>query len=157
MLGSSNPGQLRLRHWLSADALATRLDLIHILGYISSTSSARSHPHSRLHLIHILGYISSTFSATSHPYSRLHLIHLGYISSTTRLHTTVLTKQNSEQQAIGIVSVLGQIHKKSTFVEESSSKPVLRIRDVYPGTEFFPSRILDPHQEFKYFNPKNCF
>jgi hypothetical protein len=24
--------------------------------------------------------------------------------------------------------------------------PVLRIRDVYPGSDFFPSRILDPHQ-----------
>jgi hypothetical protein len=32
---------------------------------------------------------------------------------------------------------------------------VLRVRDVYPGSEFFPSRILI--KEFKYFNPKNCF
>jgi hypothetical protein len=43
MLGS-NPGQLRLRHWLS-DALITRLDIIHY--------SARSHPPTRLDLIHI--------------------------------------------------------------------------------------------------------
>ncbi len=48
--------------------------------------------------------------------------------------------------------------------------PVLWIRDVYPGSEFFPSRIPDPgskrfpdphphpkNLEFKYFNPKNCF
>jgi hypothetical protein len=42
---------------------------------------------------------------------------------------------------------------------------VLRIRDVYPGSEFFPSRIPDPGskrfpiriKEFKYFNPKNFF
>ncbi len=26
-----------------------------------------------------------------------------------------------------------------------------------PGSEFFPSRIPDPHQEFKYFNPKKWF
>jgi hypothetical protein len=44
MLGS-NPGQLRLRQWLS-DALTTRLDLIH--------NSARSHPHTQLDLIHTL-------------------------------------------------------------------------------------------------------
>jgi hypothetical protein len=41
---------------------------------------------------------------------------------------------------------------------------VLRIRDVYPGSVFFPSRIPDPNclhpgsririKEFKYFNPK---
>jgi hypothetical protein len=38
-------------------------------------------------------------------------------------------------------------------------KAVLRIRNVYPGSELFPSRIRispipDPHQEFKYFNPQ---
>ncbi len=44
-------------------------------------------------------------------------------------------------------------------------KAVLRIRDVYPGSDFFPSRIPDPNcllhrgsririKEFKYFNPK---
>ncbi len=33
-----------------------------------------------------------------------------------------------------------------------SIKPVLRIRDVYPWSDFFPSRI--PIKEFKYFNPK---
>jgi hypothetical protein len=39
---------------------------------------------------------------------------------------------------------------------------VLRIRDVIPGSDFFPSRIrFFPSRirikEFKYFNPKNCF
>ncbi len=46
---------------------------------------------------------------------------------------------------------------------------VLRIRDVYsgsrirslsipdPGSELFKSRIPDPHQRIKAFNPKNCF
>ncbi len=44
---------------------------------------------------------------------------------------------------------------------------VLRIRDVYPGSNFFPSRIPDPNclhpgsririKEFKYFNPKKWF
>ncbi len=43
-------------------------------------------------------------------------------------------------------------------------KPVLQIRDVYPGYDFFPSRIPDPNclhpgsqiliKEFMYFNPK---
>jgi hypothetical protein len=32
---------------------------------------------------------------------------------------------------------------------------VLRIRDFYPGSEFFPSWIRI--KEFKYFNPKNGF
>jgi hypothetical protein len=31
-------------------------------------------------------------------------------------------------------------------------RPVLRIRDVYPGSEFFPSRFRI--KEFKYFEPK---
>jgi hypothetical protein len=45
-----------------------------------------------------------------------------------------------------------------------TSFSVLRIRDVYPGSDFFPSRILDPNcfhpgsriliKEFKYFNPQ---
>jgi hypothetical protein len=45
--------------------------------------------------------------------------------------------------------------------------PVLRIRDVYPGSDFFPSRIPDLNclypgsrtriKEFKYFNPKKWF
>ncbi len=34
---------------------------------------------------------------------------------------------------------------------------VLRIRDVYPGSDLFPSRIPDPHPRFKYFNPKTWF
>jgi hypothetical protein len=48
------------------------------------------------------------------------------------------------------------------------SIPVLRIRDVYPGSEFFPSRVPDSNlihtgsrirlKEFEYFNPpKNGF
>ncbi len=37
-------------------------------------------------------------------------------------------------------------------------EPVLRIRDIYHGSEFFLSRIQDPRQQkFKYFNPKNGF
>ncbi len=49
----------------------------------------------------------------------------------------------------------------------SSCKAVFGIRDVYPGSEFFPSRIPHPNffhpgsririKEFMYFNPKNCF
>ncbi len=97
MLGS-NPGQLRLRHWLS-DALATRLHLTH-KGYISSTTatshpqSATSHPQ-RLHLIH-KGYISSA-SATSHK-QRLHLIHKGNISSTKATYISS-TKATSHPQS----------------------------------------------------------
>jgi hypothetical protein len=40
---------------------------------------------------------------------------------------------------------------------------VLRKRDVYPGSDFFPSliQIFPPSRihikEFKYFNPKTCF
>jgi hypothetical protein len=46
----------------------------------------------------------------------------------------------------------------------AAEKAVWRIRDVYPGSDFFPSRIPDPNclhpgsriliKEFKYFNPK---
>jgi hypothetical protein len=42
---------------------------------------------------------------------------------------------------------------------------VLRIRDVYPGSEFFPFRIQGQEdsrirvriKEYKYFNPKNVY
>jgi hypothetical protein len=46
----------------------------------------------------------------------------------------------------------------------SCTYPMLRLQNVYPGSEFFPSRILDPRseffpsrihvKEFKYFNTK---
>jgi hypothetical protein len=44
-------------------------------------------------------------------------------------------------------------------------EPVLRILDVYPESEFFPSQIPDQKdfrirnhmKEFKFFNPKNYF
>ncbi len=59
----------------------------------------------------------------------------------------------------------------SLYGPQSQSKPVLRIRDVFPdpGSQFFPSRIPDPNffhpgsgsririKEFKYFNPKKWF
>ena len=48
-----------------------------------------------------------------------------------------------------------------------AGRPVLRIRDVYPGSDFFPSRIPEPNflhpgsrirnKELKYFTPKYCF
>jgi hypothetical protein len=38
--------------------------------------------------------------------------------------------------------------------EKSSKKTCSRIRDVYPGSEFFPSWIRI--KKFKYFNPKNA-
>jgi hypothetical protein len=54
------------------------------------------------------------------------------------------------------------------FYEKMYTKPVWRIRDVYPGSDFFPSRIPDPGselspsripdhiKEFKYLNPKKA-
>jgi hypothetical protein len=55
----------------------------------------------------------------------------------------------------------GLLHKVS------GKKTVLRILDVYPGSDFFPSRIPDPNcfhpgsririKEVKYFNPKKWF
>jgi hypothetical protein len=48
-----------------------------------------------------------------------------------------------------------------------SRSPVLRIRDVYPGSDFFPSLIPDPESNIfphpgsesasQYFKPKHCF
>jgi hypothetical protein len=87
MLGS-NPGQLRLRHWLS-DALATRQYLIHSRLHLIHTRlrliQTRLHLihtqlhliHNRLHLIHTRPYLIHTRLHLIH--TRLHLIH-------TRLH-----------------------------------------------------------------------
>jgi hypothetical protein len=49
--------------------------------------------------------------------------------------------------------------RRSFYVEvltTSQFLSVLRFRDVDPGSEFFPARIPDPHQEYKYLNLKNC-
>ncbi len=72
------------------------------------------------------------------------------------------------------VRLLGQLKDKHQYklmlapvfrIRVSASGSVLRIRDVYPGSEFFPSRIPDPNffpsgiriKEFKYFNQKKMF
>jgi hypothetical protein len=59
--------------------------------------------------------------------------------------------------------------KQYTCTGVIGSVAVLRIRDVYPGSKFIPSRIpdpncfhpgsriTDPHQRLKYFNPKKRF
>ncbi len=71
MMGS-NPGQLRLRHWLS-NALTTRLCIIHTRLYLI---------HTRLYLIHTRLYLIHTWLYLIH--TRLYLIHswLRYFSST---------------------------------------------------------------------------
>ncbi len=72
MLGS-NPGQMRLRHWLS-DALTTRLDLIHTR--LDLIHSRLDLIHSRLDLIHSRRDLIRT---------RLNLIHSRLDLSDTRL------------------------------------------------------------------------
>jgi hypothetical protein len=57
--------------------------------------------------------------------------------------------------------------KKEKREDDDGIAAVLRIRDVYPGSEFFPSRIPGQKdsriwiririKEFNYFNPKKCF
>ncbi len=64
-------GRCWVLRWVS-DAKTARLDLIHSLGQISSTYSARSHPHTRLDLIQ--------YSAVSHPHTRLDLIQYSAVS-----------------------------------------------------------------------------
>ncbi len=55
---------------------------------------------------------------------------------------------------------LAEMHATGTgnnreTVSQGGLQTVLRIRDVYPGSYFFPSRIRI--KEFKYFNPKKGF
>ncbi len=45
--------------------------------------------------------------------------------------------------------------KQYSFVTFFILTSVFRIQDVYPGSEFFLSRIRI--KGIKYFNPKNCF
>jgi hypothetical protein len=84
MLGS-NPGQLRLRHWLS-DALPTRIDLIHNRLDLFHTGLNLIHNrldliHTRLDLIHTRLDLIHTRLDLIH--NRLDLIHKieGYVSS----------------------------------------------------------------------------
>jgi hypothetical protein len=75
-------------------------------------------------------------------------------------------KNHYAQGCINHKSIGGFMYK-SLRATLTGCKAVSRIRDVYPGTDFFPSWILDPRseffpsririKEFKYFNPKNGF
>jgi hypothetical protein len=63
-----------------------------------------------------------------------------------------------------IATVILRVQCTDSFADAGSRKSVLRIRDVYPRSDFFPSRIPDPNclhprsrvriKEFKYFNPQ---
>jgi hypothetical protein len=71
----------------------------------------------------------------------------------------------SASMAGGILTISGGILTALTGTATFTS--VLRIRDVYPGSDFFPSLIPYPNffhpgsrihiKEFEYFNPKNSF
>ncbi len=65
---------------------------------------------------------------------------------------------------LGIYTWLSYVDVDEMSTNLGESLPVLRIRDVYPGSDFCPSWIPDPNclhpgsririKEFKYFNPK---
>jgi hypothetical protein len=70
-------------------------------------------------------------------------------------------------QPIGTPTYIYKLKEKrhqTSVIKYLQKLTVLRIRDFYPGSDFFPSRILDPNclhpgsriliKEFKYFNPK---
>jgi hypothetical protein len=59
----------------------------------------------------------------------------------------------SPRVTLEAVDIASQLHE--TIVKKTKIIAVLRIRNVYPGSVFFPSRIRI--KEFKYFNQKNCF
>jgi hypothetical protein len=90
------------------------------------------------------------------------------LSSTTIIPTTARTTSTGSVRyllfSIRCIwrPVLGE---NNAFIRDSAyKKAVWRIRDVYPRSDFFPSRIPDPNclhpgsriliKELKYFNPK---
>jgi hypothetical protein len=63
-----------------------------------------------------------------------------------------LREQGNPPEQMPVYLVLSRLFLKNNFI------PVLRNRDIFPGSEFFPSRIHSGSRirikEFKYFNPK---
>ena len=51
-----------------------------------------------------------------------------------------------------IATVILRVQCTDSFADAGSRKSVLRIRDVYPGSDFFPSRIPDPN----FFHPSTA-